>query len=99
MPTSWRVSIHMKPVSKPSGLSSAGDAGGPVVTKIQRSKSLYNQVMQQFFSRRMLCALALAATAGFASLTAQAPAQQPAAQQPPPASGQQQPPATGQQQP
>ena len=90
MPTSWRVSIRMKPVSKPCARSSAGDAGGPVVTKIQRSKSLYNQAMQQFLSRRMLCAFALALTGGFASLVAaQAPAQQP-----PPTAGQQQPAAT-----
>src|SRR5215203_4564969 len=84
-----RVSIRMNPVSRRSGRSSAGAAGVHVARTVHRSKSLYNQVMQQFFSRRMLCAVGVSVTACLASLVAQSPPAQQTPAQPP----KQQPPA------
>src|SRR5215207_7974225 len=92
-----RVSIRMNPVSRRSGRSSAGAAGVHVARTVHRSKSLYNQVMQQFFSRRMLCAVGVSVTACLASLVAQSPPAQQTPAQPPaqqtPAPPKQQPPA------
>src|SRR5215210_3169524 len=99
MPMFWRASTLMKPVSKPSAPSSAGAGGGRAVKTMPRSKSLYNQVMEQFISKRTLCALAVMLTAGLGSLIAQAPAQTPPAQQTPPAGQQPAPPAAQQQPP